>query len=221
MTYAELERLAINKLREMRGKGESPNPVVASSRRLASNFWGSAWMKQLSLCEEGGLSLSPGRSLLRHFCVLDLRISIGRIDAKVMGEYVYDVSIGIPPLEESILETLRRTCSSRVSSLVALLEGKLDADLLSLLCDPTHGLLPQPEEWRMSCTCPDWSEPCLHEAAAIYAGGILIDENPSLLFHLRQIKPEELLQIEAFPPSQEELDTQQLGKIFGIELSGN
>lgn len=218
MTYAELKKRAFARLNELREEGEDLHPVVADSRKLASHFWGSAWMKQLALCEAGGMALSPGRSLLRHSCVLDLSVSGGHIDAKVMGEYVYDVTVDIAPLRDEALEELRYACSRRISSLTALLEGKLDEDLLRLLCRAEGGILPSPEEWHMGCTCPDWGEPCPHEAAAVYAVGVLVDADPSLLFQLRGIHPEDLLLTDCIQSEEASFDAESLGAVFGIEI---
>lgn len=218
MTYAELKKRAVARLNELREEGEELHPVVADSRKLASHFWGSAWMKQLALCEAGGLALSPGRSLLRHSCVLDLSVSGGHIAAKVMGEYVYDVIVDVAPLRDEALDELRYACSRRVSSLTALLEGKLDEDLLHLLCRSEGGLLPSPEEWRMGCTCPDWGEPCPHEAAAVYAAGVLVDDDPSLLFQLRGIRPEDLLATDCIQCEETNFDAKSLESLFGIEI---
>ena len=90
-------------------------------------------------------------------------------------------------------------------------------DLLHTLCDPENGLLPAPGNWHMSCTCPDWAEPCPHAAAAIYAAGVLIDRDPSLLFVLRALDPSALIA----PPAADTgatLDPDDLGKTFGIDI---
>lgn len=190
---ADLERLASQRLRELREEGRELHPVVGKGRRLADHFWGSAWMRRLADGEEGGLCLAPGRRLLRHGCVLDLRIAEGRMEALVSADVLYEVELRLAPLDGERLEALRAACCGHIASCVSLLEGKLDAPLLERLCDPETGLLPGPEDWRMRCSCPDWVEPCPHAAAAIYAAGVLIDEDPSLLFTLRSLRPEQLM----------------------------
>lgn len=218
MKAAELEALARQQLAALKAAGEELSPVVGTSRKLAAHFWGSAWMKHLALCESGGWSLAPGRSLLRHGCVLDLRLDQGCIRARVMEERLHEVTVNIDPLDGERLEELRAMCSGRIASLVPLLEGALDDALLATLCDPETGLLPDPGAWHMSCTCPDWSEPCPHAAAAIYAAGILIDAEPTLLFRLRQLEPRDLLR----PPSEHapeaEFDLDELARTFHIDL---
>ena len=213
---ADLERLAAERLKELQDRGETLHPVVSRSRKLAAHFWGSAWMKHLARCESGGLCLAPGRSLLRRGCVLDVRVAPGSIRALVSAERLYEVEIGIAPLDEERQETLRTMCSGRIASLLSLLDGTTDAALLEQLCDLDTGLLPEPADWHMSCTCPDWAEPCPHAAAAVYAVGCLIDADPSLLFTLRQVQPETL--IAAPSTAAEDFDAGKLSATFCIDL---
>lgn len=218
MKASELEELARKQLEKLRGEGEELCPVMAATRKLASHFWGAAWMKHLALCESGGWSLAPGRSLLRHGCVLDLRLSEGSIRARVMEDRLREVDITLAPLDDERLEALRQACSGKIASLISLLEGKLDDALLSTLCDPETGLLPGPEDWRMSCTCPDWSEPCPHAAAAIYATGVLIDADPQLLFQLRRLDPGDLPAIPAHHAEEADFDLNALARTFRIDM---
>ncbi len=216
---ADLARLASERAAQLRAEGGEISPVVCSTRKLAENFWGSAWMRHLALCEEGGLTLAPGRALLRHSCVLDLHIAPGSIRALISAQDLYEVQLSLSPLSEEQAEALRAACAGNVGSLVALLEGKANTDLLHTLCDPETGLLPDPLDWKMSCSCPDWSTPCPHAAAAIYAAGVLIDRDPSLLFTLRSLDPSLLIA----PPTTSAadlspLDPASLEKTFGIDI---
>ena len=216
MKAAELARLAAERAEKLRAEGAELKPVVNSTRKLAANFWGGAWMRHLAQCEAGGLSLAPGRSLLRHGCVLDLHISPGKISGIVSAEELYEVELQLAPLSEEQNDTLRSMCSRSIGSLVALLEGQANAELLEKLCEPETGLLPAPADWRMSCTCPDWTEPCPHAAAAIYAAGVLIDRDPTLLFTLRTLDPATLIALPSAPTA--ELNPDTLADTFGIAI---
>lgn len=215
---ADLERLAATRLAEYLAAGEELHPVVNKTRKLAKNFWGSAWMKQLALCESGGMCLAPGRTLLRHACVLHVEIQPGSISALVSAKEVFEVELKLAPLDEERLERLAATCSGHIDSLLSLMQGKVDEAVLQQLCHPEDGLLPTPEDWHMHCTCPNWAEPCPHAAAAIYAAGCLIDEKPELLFSLRGIQPEALL---SDPAPANEIDADKLSAMFGIDLDLN
>lgn len=212
---ADLQKLAAERLAVLQAQGNELRPVTNTSRKLADNFWGSAWMKQLALCESGGMCLAPGRTLLRHGCVLDLQITSCCIRALISAEDLYNVEIRLRPLDDDTLARLSTCCSQHIDSLMSILEGRLDASVLEHLCHPEHGLLPAPADWRMNCTCPDWSEPCPHAAAAIYAAGCMIDTDPQLLFTLRGITPETLL---TAPEKTILIDTGKLESMFGIEI---
>lgn len=216
---ADLARLAQQRLQELQAAGEDVHPVVGKGKKLAAHFWGSAWMKHLSLCESGGLNLAPGRTLLRHGCVLDVRVEPCAIHALVSADRLYTVQLRLKPLDEERLETLKTLCHGRVESAVSLLEGRVDEAVLTHLCDPDAGLLPDPADWKMSCDCTDWSEPCAHAAAAVYAAGVLADADPSLLFTLRGISAQELMQPPAAPTTPAaDFDAAALSAVFGIDL---
>ncbi len=214
---AELEALAAERLATLREAGEELHPVVSRSRALASHFWGKAWMRQLARCESGGFALAPGRSLLRHACVLDLQLIPGLIRARVSTQRLEEVELRLAPLDEERQEQLVQHCQGRIDSLVSLMEGRVDEAVLEQLCDPQSGLLPEPADWHMSCSCADWAEPCPHAAAAIYAAGVLIDADPTLLFTLRSVDPACLLAPVA-PVPVADFTSDELGKLFGIEL---
>ncbi len=214
---AELETLAAARLAELQAAGEELHPVVSRSRALVSHFWGKAWMRHLAACEAGGLCLAPGRTLLRHGCVLDVQLAPGLIRARVSTQRLEEVELHLAPLDEERQAELVQLCQGRIDSLVSLMEGRVDETVLAPLCDPQLGLLPEPADWRMHCSCADWAEPCPHAAAAIYAAGVLIDADPSLLFTLRSLDPATLLR----PTAQAEASdfaAGDLGKLFGIEL---
>lgn len=213
---ADLERLARQRLQELQAEGVTTSPVVGKGKKLAAHFWGSAWMKHLALCESGGLNLAPGRTLLRHGCVLQLRLGEGTIDALVSAERLHEVHLKLNPLGEDRLEVLRQRCHGHIDSAVSLLEGKVDAAVLTRLCEPDTGLLPEPADWQMNCDCPDWAEPCPHAAAAIYAAGVLIDNDPALLFTLRGVNVQELMQADNIPAAS--FDAAALSSVFGIDL---
>ena len=213
---ADLEALAKKRLAELQSDGEELQPVVATTRKLAEHFWGSAWMKHLARCEAGGLCLAPGRTLLRHGCVLDLRLAPGLVTARVSAQELYEVRLQLKPLDAERTTALAQSCRGHIDSLVSLMEGKVDAAVLERLCDPDSGLLPEPADWHMGCTCPDWAEPCPHAAAAIYAAGVMIDQDPALLFTLRAVDPAALIQGEFARPAS--FDPASLAATFGIDI---
>lgn len=104
-----------------------------------------------------------------------------------MGEHLYEASVEAATPDEESLERLRAQCAGHIGSWIDLLKGNLSPELLRILCDPESGLFPRPEEWRFSCSCPDWADLCKHAAAVLYAFGVMLDDQPELLFMLRGI----------------------------------
>ena len=191
----DLRKRAKEKAAELAAEGMELRPVTVSGRTLAKRFWGKEWMKSLSACEVYGMRLAPGRTYLRYGCVLDLKTVPGRIDALVMGEHLYEVCIQASPPDE---------------------------EALARLCAPEGGLFPAPEEWRFSCSCPDWADLCKHAAAVLYAFGVMLDKQPELLFTLRGMDSSVLIPKapEPVPGGEDALDVDasSLSDIFGISL---
>ncbi len=199
-----------------RSHGQILSPVMEKSRALARQPWGKAWMRQLGYSEQQGMTLAPGRSLLRHGCVLHLEMAPGCIRALVSADEIVELKLELDLPDEDLIASLRERCSAEIDSLVALLAGRIDASLMAQLCEPEAGLLPLPHEWQMSCSCPDWTEPCSHAAAAIYAAGCLIDTQPEQLFMLRGLSPIDFL---SRPEAAEsDFDAAALSDTFGIDL---
>lgn len=219
---ADLRKRAEEKAAELAAEGMELHPVTASGRNLAKKFWGKEWMKSLAACEVYGMRLAPGRTYLRYGCVLDVKAAPGRIDALVMGEHLYEVRVHAAPPDEEALARLRARCAGHIGSWIDLLKGNLSPELLEILCDPEGGLFPAPEEWRFSCSCPDWADLCKHASAVLYAFGVMLDEQPELLFTLRGMDASVLIPKapEAVPGGEDALDKDagSLSDMFGIRL---
>lgn len=219
---ADLRKRAEAKAAELAAEGMELHPVAAAGRSLAREFWGKEWMKSLGACETYGMRLAPGRTYLRYGCVLNVEVAPGRIDGLVMGEHVYEVRVEAEVPDEETLNLLRARCAGHIGSRIDLLKGNLSSELLGILCDPEGGLFPRPEEWRFSCSCPDWADLCKHAAAVLYAFGVMLDEQPELLFTLRGVESSALIPEAPEPAAGEEStldkDTDSLSDMFGIRL---
>jgi len=54
-----------------------------------------------------------------------------------------------------------------------------------------------PGEMKFECDCPDWAGMCKHVAAALYGVGARLDQSPEMLFLLRGVNHEELVDVTA------------------------
>lgn len=173
--------------------GHAPDPVSASGRKLASTFWGQAWCDNLERYHDFENRLPRGRTYLRQGAVLDLHVAAGKVTAVVVGSSLYDVRIDIDPVSSAHWEALRERCAGRLSSVIALLEGRIGDDVMAAVTEPTTGLFPDRREIRLSCSCPDWAAMCKHLAAVLYGVGVRLDRQPDLLFTLRGVQPDALV----------------------------
>ncbi|MFR4436706.1 MAG: SWIM zinc finger family protein [Akkermansia muciniphila] len=176
-------------------------------------------MKSLSACEVYGMRLAPAGPTALWLCSGPKTVP-GRIDALVMGEHLYEVCIRPPRMKRCLPGCAR--CAGQIGSWIDLLKGNLSPELLEILCAPEGGLFPAPEEWRFSCSCPDWADLCKHAAAILYAFGVMLDKQPELLFTLRGMDSSVLIPKapEPVPGGEDALDVDagSLSDIFGISL---
>lgn len=189
-----LERGA-KKLRALEASYGQLDPVLPSGDRvkMASSFWGHAWCRHLENFMDYESRLPRGRTYLRQGLVKHLHIEPGVITALVQGSELYEQTVRITPLDPEKWHTLRRRLQGQIGSLIELLQGKISAEILSVVTDPTDGIFPQPDEIRLDCSCPDWASLCKHLAAVLYGVGARLDTQPELLFLLRGVDHRELL----------------------------
>ena len=133
-----------------------------------------------------GARLDRGRSYANTGKVLSLEIEDGHATAKVRGHYqpYYTVHIRFPPLAEK--QRGRALIEEDPSLLARIAAGELPEEFLLKLKKEKIHLIPRRwGEMRRACDCPDWGDPCKHQAALYYVLAREIDADPHLLFRLR------------------------------------
>ncbi len=222
---AERRQKAAKKVATMNKQGKTLQPVTISGRTIAHTFWGKAWCNNLDAYSDWENRLPRGRSYVRNGSVLDLQIAPGKITAQVMGTELYHIDITIQALESLQWKSIQTSCSGKIDSLIELLQGKLSKGVMEIITKPGTGLFPAPREIKLHCSCPDYAGLCKHLAAALYGVGARLDQQPELLFLLRQVDQHELLIHAAgpilettIPDDAKRLDDSQLSNLFGIDL---
>lgn len=216
----EGERLA----KRLAQAGRKASAVTIDGRAIARTFWGKAWCENLESYRDYEYRLPRGRSYVRNGAVLDLDVGAGRIAAVVSGTSLYDVDIKIRPVGAAHWKRIRSQCSGEIGSLIELLEGRLSERVMRIITHREQGLFPKPREIEMTCSCPDWAAMCKHVAAVMYGVGARLDEQPELLFTLRNVDHGELIaqaaDVEVSRRSgRKTLASHELGSVFGIELA--
>jgi uncharacterized Zn finger protein len=207
--------------------GQDMQPLRIEGRVLAKTFWGKAWCSNLEAYSDYENRLPRGRSYVRNGAVIDLKIEPGKVRARVMGSRLYQIEIGIAAVPGTHWKTLAKACTGSIASLVELLQGKLSKAVMERICQPRTGLFPAPKDIHLQCSCPDWAVMCKHVAAVLYGVGARLDQQPELLFTLRQVAASELVvqaaqlpvQAQQAPPQGRLLDSSLLSDVFGIELA--
>jgi len=226
---AKKQQQAKRKLAKLKKQGHSVSPVTIEGRTIAKSFWGKSWCANLERYSDFENRLPRGRAYVRNGSVVDLQIRKGEVAAMVAGSELYTVRIAISPVTAPRWKAICRDCAGTVDSLVELLQGRLDKRVMDRVCREGDGLFPTPREIKLSCSCPDWAEMCKHVAAVFYGVGARLDENPQLLFLLRNVDEKELLgHIEQdFPLTRETpsaakiLNDSDVAALFGLEMTGS
>lgn len=206
-------------------KGQAVSPVVIEGRAIVSTFWGKAWCTNLESYSDFENRLPRGRTYVRNGSVVDLKIEQGRIKALVSGSELYTVQIEIAALPQKAWQVAKELCAGKIGSLVELLQGKLSNAVMEAVTDRAEGLFPKPKEIKMRCSCPDYAGMCKHLAAVMYGIGNRLDSSPELLFELRGVDHQELIEqaIPAAPTRAKHgvpmIESAELGAIFDIEIN--
>ncbi len=217
---------AQEKMASLRKKGANIQPVVIEGRTIARTFWGQSWCDHLESFSDYENRLPRGRTYVRNGSVCHLEIGAGEILAKVAGSRLYNVRIRIETLPAKKWKAVKQRCAGQVGSLLELLQGKLSSRVMEVVTDPQDGLFPCPKEISLSCSCPDWAVMCKHVAAVLYGVGARLDRQPELLFKLRGVDHEELIDADAEAAvsaattrgKSKRLSDGDLSGVFGIDL---
>ncbi len=223
---AERRAKAQKQLEKMRKKGMNIQPVQLAGRRIAASFWGKGWCDHMESFSDYANRLPRGRGYVRNGSVCHLEIRGGEIEALVSGTSLYRVSISIKPLPATRWQAVKRSCSGRIGSLIDLLRGKLDHGVMEVVTHREAGLFPLPGEMKFDCDCPDWAVMCKHVAAVLYGVGARLDQSPEMLFVLRGVNHEELVDVTAAitdaaksGTSRRRIAASGIADVFGIELA--
>jgi uncharacterized Zn finger protein len=201
--------------------------VTIEGRKIAKSFWGQSWCANLERYSDYGYRLPRGRSYVRNGFVVDLQIAKGEITARVSGSDLYKIKIAIAPVTKARWKSICRDCAGTIDSLIELLQGRLAKGVMERVCREGDGLFPSPDEIKLSCSCPDWADMCKHVAAALYGVGARLDEEPQLLFVLRGVDKNELIDsagqdvslTKVAPTAAKRLEDSDVAALFGLEMA--
>src|ERR1043166_5916739 len=173
--------------------------IKAQSKRgaIGETWWAKRWIAVLESFQIGA-RLDRGRSYARRGQVLTIAIDKGVVTAKVQGSRPtpYEVTIELNVLSAADWRNLAVVLSQQVLYSAKLLAGEMPQDIEEAFREAGLSLFPAKlADLKTECSCPYWSNPCKHIAAVYYLLGEEFDRNPFLLFTLRGMKREELVEL--------------------------
>src|SRR5437773_4767973 len=227
VTVAERRRQAAREMAKLKKQGHPVSPVVVEGRAIAKTFWGKAWCENLEGYSDFANRLPRGRTYVRNASVVELQIGGGEVKALVSGSEIYKVAVKVTPVSKARWRSLCSDCAGAIDSLVELLQGRFSKGVMERMCRERTGLFPSPGEIELSCSCPDWASMCKHVAAVLYGIGARLDEQPELLFTLREVDGKDLIAsageglplARKGPAAAKVLKDAQLSEIFGLEMA--
>jgi uncharacterized Zn finger protein len=172
--------------------------IKAQSKRGAfgESWWAKRWIAVLESFNIGA-RLGRGRSYARGGQVLSVDVDKGRVKAKVQGSRPkpYDITIEVKTLKPADWKKLAKALAGQALFAAKLLAGEMPQDIEEAFKAAGLSLFPEKlGDLATACSCPDWSNPCKHIAAVYYLLGEEFDRDPFLLFKLRGLSREELVQ---------------------------
>lgn len=172
--------------------------IKAQSKRGAfgHNWWAKRWLEVISGFGLGA-RLTRGRNYARSGQVLTVEIGVGVITATVQGSRAkpYEVTMGFKPLAEKQWSKVVQALSREAGFAAALYSGQMPESMESVFRNAGVSLFPSRHaDLKTQCSCPDWSNPCKHIAAVYFLVAEEFDRDPFLIFTLRGMIREDLLE---------------------------
>lgn len=164
--------------------------------RVAENWWARRWIEVL----EGfavGRRLGRGLSYARQGQVNELELGKGMVTALVQGsrDAPYLVRMRLSMLSTTDWKKMTRALSEDEEIANALVSGLIPENIEEAFEPLGLSLFPTTSgDLKTACSCPDQANPCKHVAAVYYMLGEEFDRDPFLIFRLRGIEREELIE---------------------------
>jgi len=174
---------------------------MVTRKKFGRTWWGNAWIESMERIDHDTNRLPRGRSYANTGRVKEIQICNGIVEAKVKGRQrkPYQVTIYLQKFTPEQLSKIQSCIAEDPVLASELALGKLPEEMLYRLAQEKIFLLPTTwQELNANCSCPDWANPCKHLAAVYYLIANEVDKNPFILFHLRGVETNTLMQAAGF-----------------------
>jgi len=185
-------------------------------------WWGERFLEALERFT-GEARLKRGRAYASNGRIIDYGIEQGTVKAKVRGsinpyfgvyeEPIYDTRIRITQIEPGDWSRVIERITTRADLIIKLLQQEMPDEIEEAFTAEGLHLLPHSKsDFKTSCSCPDYENPCKHIAGVYYLLARDLDRDPFVLFSMRGLPRKSL---------QAELLKSPLGKILASSLTPN
>ncbi|MBA3062639.1 MAG: hypothetical protein FP833_06785 [Atribacteria sp.] len=174
---------------------------MVTRKNFGRTWWGNAWLEAMARIDYDTNRLPRGRSYANGGRVQEIQICNGVVKAKVKSRQPkpYQVTIYLQKFAPEQLTKIQSCIAENPALTSELALGKLPEEMLDRLAQENISLLPTSwQELNADCSCPDWANPCKHLAAVYYLIANEVDKSPFILFHLRGVETNSLMQAAGF-----------------------
>jgi uncharacterized Zn finger protein len=176
----------------MTARGFAAFPKV--QRRVATTWWGKAWVKALEDTALDNAMVRLGRRYAHAGVVGPITVSPGRLHAQVHDDHtVHNTTVDVPALTEVHWGRFLDRVAENPAHIAALLDNDMPRDLVTAAEESGVDLLPGIGDLEPGCDCDGWELPCRHAAALAFQVGWLLDADPFVLLLLKGKPEQELL----------------------------
>jgi uncharacterized Zn finger protein len=164
--------------------------------RQAESWWARRWVEVLESFQVGR-RLGRGRSYARQGQVVEIELGKGFVTALVQGsrDAPYLVRMRLSMLSSTDWKKVTRGIAEDSELTDALVSGRIPENIEEVFEPLGLSLFPAASgDLKTACSCPDQANPCKHVAAVYYLLGEEFDRDPFLVFRLRGIDREELIE---------------------------
>ena len=174
------------------------NGIKTKKKRgsIGETWWSKKWIAVLESFDMGA-RLGRGRSYARRGQVISIDVDAGIVCASVQGSgsRPYEVEIKLKPLNEKQWESVVDIMASKAVYVAKLLDGNMPPNIEEAFEEVNISLFPgRKRDLKTDCSCPDWANPCKHIAAVYYLLAERFDDDPFLIFKLRGLDKEGLME---------------------------
>ncbi len=168
--------------------------AITKPKQYGLTSWGRLWIQALESFADD--RLKRGKSYANTGRVKTIKIRGEDVEATVIGNYApfYYIRLALRKCSAEQSNLLRTLIQDSPSLITELARGSLPKALVDICEEQRIPLLPRSwsKDFQAKCSCPDYGDPCKHQAAVSYVLASEIDKDPMLLLRLRGIDLEGL-----------------------------